>query len=321
MAKRYSKTAAVAALLLAGTTFTYADDTAAAPALGWHLPGNHVVPITTDPPLSGGHLTVTASSLAGDASAPSSSSAFAGIPAGATCGPWTLPRAVPTAIPCPFSLTDGPEAGERPPWLTSRPNGLPPEFWTGTLTAGAVCGTYTLPVDLPFSPPCPFSSSSSSSSSSISSSRGYRNDTTRASGAVPPTPKATRTTSVQHGIPSTTIYGHSGGSRGSATQSSSPPPSPTSSRASPSRSRPTSTVATTTTPHRATTATTIRRPSTTTTITTRKASSTPTTSSAVTVVTTLTLVPDPPYTPDAQPSAAHGASAVTTLRTMRRRTA
>ncbi|ERT01688.1 uncharacterized protein SPSK_07966 [Sporothrix schenckii 1099-18] len=48
-----------------------------------------------------------------------------------------------------------------PPWLTAGigAGGTVPAGWgTGVLTAGAVCGPYTLPVNLPFSPPCPYSS-------------------------------------------------------------------------------------------------------------------------------------------------------------------
>ena len=75
---------------------------------------------------------------------PGPDATITGLPAGATCGPFTLPIALPFSIPC--LLTAG-----------GRPGALPSGFSPQPLTAGAVCGPFTLPINLPFSPPCPYS--------------------------------------------------------------------------------------------------------------------------------------------------------------------
>ncbi|KAL1901001.1 hypothetical protein Sste5346_002065 [Sporothrix stenoceras] len=104
-----------------------------------------------------------------------------------------------------------------PPWLTGGiGNGgtLPAGWGTGPLTAGAVCGPYTLPVNLPFSPPCPFST------------------TARATNEPEPTEKETNPV-----LPGTTIHPttHSAptatppGPPESSTASHPPPPPPVSS--------------------------------------------------------------------------------------------
>ncbi|CAK7227162.1 hypothetical protein SCUCBS95973_006449 [Sporothrix curviconia] len=67
----------------------------------------------------------------------------------------------PAIAAAPPFIIPGRPGGFLPPWLrgigAGRITSLPAGWGTGILTAGAVCGPYTLPINLPFSPPCPYS--------------------------------------------------------------------------------------------------------------------------------------------------------------------
>ncbi|CAK7229643.1 hypothetical protein SBRCBS47491_007320 [Sporothrix bragantina] len=104
-----------------------------------------------------------------------------------TAQPPVLTTGPSLAAAPPFSIPGRP--GFVPPWLRGITS-LPAGWGQGTLTAGAVCGPYTLPVNLPFSPPCPYSSTATVAPTSE---------------RPPPPPPPPTTTSIIKTLPPTTL--------------------------------------------------------------------------------------------------------------------
>lgn len=199
-----------------------------------------------------------------------------------------------------------------PPWLSSvigAGRTLPPGWGTGPLTAGAVCGPYTLPVNLPFSPPCPYSTTKVTTT------------TAKETEPTPPTEPAPPPTAPTIPFPpavpisgSTTIYPSGHSTPTVSAPSASPPVSSvvSSTLSQPKPPPPASSSLATPTP----------RPSETTTtpiIKTLPPTTQPVVSpvvgspTQVIVTVSVTLRPDPPYTPGPR-----GAGPATTLATVRR---